>query len=395
MPRRRQSSIQRTSRWSTSRASTSPPRWPRRSSKASSFPVAARSPILSSIAGSFRRRSPPPSSTRGGPFSSTRTRPEQCSPPTRIASGCRIGAWSTWRRWRRWRGAVPRLPGRGTGRFVARGKGGWAPRDGTFGKRGRAAEFYTTYAAEYERIYAAVDYDAQVDFLRGAVPAFRPHAGDPPQLRSLDLCCGTGRHAAALVRRGWRTTACDLSPAMTVLTRAKSNRIRVARADLRALPFRGPYDLVLCSCNALIESRPQGALRSTLQQIYAILCFRRPPRLRHHRLPHRPRHERSPRHLRRRPPPLRGPLDLAGGSRIDGGTPPLRARRPPRFRGPPPPLRRHLPRPQLHPARDRLPGRDAGRRHRRHPPLVRRVAARNLRRTEVTRVGAISAHSAV
>ncbi len=132
-------------------------------------------------------------------------------------------------------------------------------------------EFYTTYAAEYERIYAAVDYDAQVDFYEALFQRFVPHAGDRPQLRSLDLCCGTGRHAAALVRRGWRTTACDLSPAMTVLTRAKSNRIRVARADLRALPFRGPYDLVLCSCNALIESRPLDALRSTLEQIYAVL----------------------------------------------------------------------------------------------------------------------------
>lgn len=169
------------------------------------------------------------------------------------------------------------MPSRG---YLAVGQADSSHEERAVGRRGMGPlenederrEFYTTYAAEYERIYAAVDYDAQVDFYAALFQRFVPHAAHRFRLRSLDLCCGTGRHAAALVRRGWETTACDLSPAMTVLTRAKSNRIRVARADLRALPFRGPYDLVLCSCNALIESRPLDALRSTLEQIYAVLA---------------------------------------------------------------------------------------------------------------------------
>ncbi|MFN8548241.1 MAG: methyltransferase domain-containing protein [Candidatus Eisenbacteria bacterium] len=129
-------------------------------------------------------------------------------------------------------------------------------------------EFYTTYARYYDRIYASVDYDAQVEFYE---QLFR-QCGRSRGRRALDLCCGSGRHTRALAVRGWRTAGLDLSPQMVRLTRGKDQRVAVVRADLRALPLRGPFDLVLCSCNSLLESQPLAALWSTIEQVHAILA---------------------------------------------------------------------------------------------------------------------------
>ncbi len=129
-------------------------------------------------------------------------------------------------------------------------------------------EFYTTYARYYDRIYAEVDYDAQV----AAYDSLFRARGRATGRRALDLCCGTGRHAQALVERGWSAFASDLSPEMARITRGKDPRIQVARADLRAIPFRGPFDLVLCSCNSLLESRPLGALWRTIEEVHALLA---------------------------------------------------------------------------------------------------------------------------
>jgi ubiquinone/menaquinone biosynthesis C-methylase UbiE len=55
----------------------------------------------------------------------------------------------------------------------------------------------------------------------------------------LDLCCGTGRHARSLARRGHRVVGLDLSE--DLLSEASGNRelpIRWVRGSMDALPFR-------------------------------------------------------------------------------------------------------------------------------------------------------------
>lgn len=62
--------------------------------------------------------------------------------------------------------------------------------------------------------------------------------------RLLDLCCGAGRHGAALARRGFDPVGLDLSPAL--LLRARAQGLRVSRGDMRALPFAdASFELVL------------------------------------------------------------------------------------------------------------------------------------------------------
>jgi malonyl-CoA O-methyltransferase len=64
-------------------------------------------------------------------------------------------------------------------------------------------------------------------------------------LTVLDAGCGSGRYLQALAERGARTIGMDLSEAM--LARAREATTRIARADLRALPFDAmSIDLVVC-----------------------------------------------------------------------------------------------------------------------------------------------------
>ncbi len=66
----------------------------------------------------------------------------------------------------------------------------------------------------------------------------------------LDLCCGAGRHLAALAERGTIAVGVDLSPDLLRVARNELSRRRahaeLMRADMRALPFAdGAFDAVL------------------------------------------------------------------------------------------------------------------------------------------------------
>lgn len=63
--------------------------------------------------------------------------------------------------------------------------------------------------------------------------------------RLLDVGCGTGKSFLPMLERGWEVTACDISPAMLELARAKAgDDARLSVADMRELPVFGEFDLV-------------------------------------------------------------------------------------------------------------------------------------------------------
>jgi len=63
--------------------------------------------------------------------------------------------------------------------------------------------------------------------------------------RLLDVGCGTGLSFLPMLDRGWEVTACDLSPEMIEVARAKlGERARLLVADMRELPDLGRFDLV-------------------------------------------------------------------------------------------------------------------------------------------------------
>jgi SAM-dependent methyltransferase len=70
--------------------------------------------------------------------------------------------------------------------------------------------------------------------------------------RLLDVACGTGKSFIPLLQRGWKVTACDLSPAMVELARSKVGKTAtLSVADMRELPTFGEFDLVICLDDAV------------------------------------------------------------------------------------------------------------------------------------------------
>lgn len=103
--------------------------------------------------------------------------------------------------------------------------------------------YETAFAELYPLIYPHRD-DASAEVEVEALCASL--GADRGGLRVLDVCCGSGRHAAALARRGVRAWGMDLSAHL--LSRAVGRKElagRIVRGDIRALPFAPGFDLVV------------------------------------------------------------------------------------------------------------------------------------------------------
>jgi SAM-dependent methyltransferase len=107
----------------------------------------------------------------------------------------------------------------------------------------RAAEIaYESMAPAYDDFTAEHNYTLWVGELLklGEAHGLR---GDT----ALDVGCGTGKSFMPLLERGWKVTACDISPAMLDLARTKvGEEVRLEVADMRELPVYGSFDLVCC-----------------------------------------------------------------------------------------------------------------------------------------------------
>lgn len=100
-------------------------------------------------------------------------------------------------------------------------------------------------------------------FWRAAVPAevtaseieFLVRAtGLRPGQRVLDVCCGSGRHALPLARRGCQVIGVDVSAEAIAHARRAAEEARLAVdlrvGDVRALPTDGRADVAICMGNA-------------------------------------------------------------------------------------------------------------------------------------------------
>jgi len=97
------------------------------------------------------------------------------------------------------------------------------------------APFYDAFTADYEHDLWLTRIEAEARRLGLA------------GRRLLDLGCGTGKSFMPLLRRGYRVTGCDLSPAMAERARWRARGVaRVVVADMRELPALGAFDLVTC-----------------------------------------------------------------------------------------------------------------------------------------------------
>lgn len=92
--------------------------------------------------------------------------------------------------------------------------------------------------------------------------------------RVLDVGCGTGKSAAPLLRRGYRISACDLSPGMAAIARERLGpAAHVFVADMCDLPDElGPFDLVTCLDDALNYLDSAHNLRAAFASVRRVLA---------------------------------------------------------------------------------------------------------------------------
>jgi SAM-dependent methyltransferase len=84
--------------------------------------------------------------------------------------------------------------------------------------------------------------------------------------RLLDVACGTGKSFMPMLARGYEVVACDISPGMADVARAKARgRAQVLVADMRDLPQVGAFDLVTCLDDAVNYLTSRDELRATLE----------------------------------------------------------------------------------------------------------------------------------
>jgi len=74
-----------------------------------------------------------------------------------------------------------------------------------------------------------------------------------PEMKILDVGCGTGRHAINLATKGYKNiTAIDLSPglirAAKEVAKEKNVQVDFRLCDARELPFENEFDAAICLC---------------------------------------------------------------------------------------------------------------------------------------------------
>jgi SAM-dependent methyltransferase len=131
---------------------------------------------------------------------------------------------------------------------------------------GRHAELaYEAVAPVYDDFTAHHDYRLWVGTLL-AMAQEHGLRGDTV----LDVACGTGKSFLPLLEDGWKVTACDLSPSMAELARAKvGGKVRIEVADMRELPVYGSFDLVCCLDDAVNYLHSQAELEQALRGMAA------------------------------------------------------------------------------------------------------------------------------
>jgi SAM-dependent methyltransferase len=109
-----------------------------------------------------------------------------------------------------------------------------------------AAEAYDELADAYDVLTTSYCHDVWLERIEGLA---REHGLCGHQL--LDVACGTGKSFLPLVARGYEATACDISPRMVEIARAKAPGVAISVGDMRALDRLGEFDLITCLDDAV------------------------------------------------------------------------------------------------------------------------------------------------
>lgn len=128
---------------------------------------------------------------------------------------------------------------------------------------------YTVLAGCYDRLTADVDYGKWADYVERH---FR--RAKRPVHSVVELGCGTGSLTKLLARRGYRTTAVDLSPDMLAVADQKCEGLGVLFLcqDMSKLTLLEPVDAVISCLDSVNYVTRPAALRRTFQRVFKALA---------------------------------------------------------------------------------------------------------------------------
>ncbi len=129
---------------------------------------------------------------------------------------------------------------------------------------------YSNSAHLYDALHARrFDYPAAARRLHELIQDRKRAPGN----RLLDVACGTGSSFLPLLGDGYDVAACDLSAGMVAAATARAgDRARVFRADMRALPDVGPFDVVTCLDDAVNHVVDRGDLVATFRSMARVMA---------------------------------------------------------------------------------------------------------------------------
>jgi SAM-dependent methyltransferase len=125
---------------------------------------------------------------------------------------------------------------------------------------------YRELAEFYDRIYRPKDYRAEAEAVRKLAQRFGPR----PQLRLLDVACGTGEHLRQL-RKWYFVLGVDSSGAMIRLARAKLPGVPLRRAEMSQLRVAESVDVLTCLFSAIGYLPSEAALLRAFERFYRAL----------------------------------------------------------------------------------------------------------------------------
>lgn len=132
--------------------------------------------------------------------------------------------------------------------------------------------WYTAYFGEdYLRIYDFLTPEMTTWEVKGILQRLALPVGSS----ILDLCCGHGRHAIALAKRGYRVTGQDLSEFFLHRAQAEAEsqdvQVRWIHSDMRSIPYENEFDAVINLFGSFGYLENEGEDQKVLQQVQQAL----------------------------------------------------------------------------------------------------------------------------
>ncbi len=123
------------------------------------------------------------------------------------------------------------------------------------------------YAELYDLFYSDKPYAEEAAFVHDCLQKF----ARAPVRETLELSCGTGRHAVELEKHGYQITATDRSPDMLEIARrrAAEKNVTFASGDMQHLQLPAKeWDAVICLFDSIGYLKTDEALNEALRGIW-------------------------------------------------------------------------------------------------------------------------------